>query len=127
MDVPEIESNETVTLEQCMTVKQGFYNSPDGKQLQISQGKTILYQYIEDGSITVHPTNTHCEGVSLPLHQGTIADQSLILTQIRFSMLREVYLRTRVGKTAAKNSRVSLTEKLIEKLVSQRSTGIFAG
>ena len=108
MDVPEIESNETVTLEQSMTVKKGFYNSPDGKQLQISQGKTILYQYIEDGSITVHPTNTHCEGVSLPLHQGTIADQSLILTQIRFSMLREVYLRTRVGKTAAKNSRVSL-------------------
>jgi len=108
MDVPEIESEVPVTLEQCMSVKKGFYNSPDGKRVQISPGETILYQYIEDGSITVHPTNTYCEGVSLPLHKGTIADQSLILTQIRFSMLREVYLRTRGGKTAAKHSRVSL-------------------
>jgi len=108
MDVPEIESKVPVTLEQCMSVKKGFYNSPDGKRVQISPGETILYQYIEDGSITVHPTNTYCEGVSLPLHKGTIADQSLILTQIRFSMLREVYLRTRGGKTAAKHSRVSL-------------------
>ena len=108
MDVPEIESEEPVTLEQCMSVKKGVYNSPDGKRVQISPGETILYQYIEDGSITVHPTNTYCEGVSLPLHKGTIADQSLILTQIRFSMLREVYLRTKGGKTAAKHSRVSL-------------------
>ena len=37
-----------------------------------------------------------------------MADQSLVLTQIRFSMLREVYLKTREGKTAAKYSRVSL-------------------
>ena len=56
----------------------------------------------------MHPTNTYCEGVSLPLHQGTIADQSLVLTQIRFSMICEVYLRTRSGKTAAKYSHVSL-------------------
>ena len=98
MDVPEIESDKPVTLEQCTTAKKGFYNSPDGKRVQISPGETILYQYIEDGSITVHPTNTYCEGVSLPLHQGTIADQSLVLTQICFSMLHEVYLRTRGGK-----------------------------
>ena len=74
----------------------------------LPHGETILYQYIEDGSITIHPTNTHCEGVSFPLHQGTIADQSLVLTQIRISMLSEAYLRTRGGKIAAKFSRVSL-------------------
>ena len=91
-----------------MTAKKGFYNSPDGKCMQISPGETILYQYIDDGSITIHPTNTHCEGVSFPLHQGTIADQSLVLTQIRISMLSEAYLRTRGGKIAAKFSRVSL-------------------
>jgi len=106
--IPEIEWDEPVTLEQCMTAKKGFYNSPDGKHMQISPGETILYQYIEDGSITVHPTNPYCEGVSLPLHQGTIADKSLVLTQIRFSMLREVYLRTRGREIAAKFSRVSL-------------------
>ena len=104
MDVPEIESDEPVTLEQCMSAKNGFYNSPDGKRVQIAPGETIRYQYIEDGSISVHPTNTFCEGVSLPLRKGTIADQSLVLTQIRFSMLREVYLRTRGGKTAVKHS-----------------------
>ena len=90
-------------LEQCMSAKKGFYNTPDGKPVSIAAGDTILY-----GSITVHPTNTYCEGVTLPLHQGTVADQTLILTQVRFSMLREVYLRTRGGKTAAKHSRISL-------------------
>ena len=108
MDIPEIERDEPVTLEQCMTAKKGFYNSPDGKHMQISPGETILYHYIEDGSITVHPTNNYCEGVSLPLHQGTIVDQSLVLTKIQFSMLCEVYLRTRGGKIASKFSRVSL-------------------
>jgi len=88
---------EPVTLEQCMSAKKGFYNAPDGKRVSIAAGKTILYQFIEDGSITVHPTNTYCEGVTLPLHQGTVADQTLILTQVRFSMLREVYLRSRGG------------------------------
>ena len=91
-----------------MSAKKGFYNTPDGKQVPIAPGETILYQFIEDGLITVQPTNTYCEGVSLPLHQGTVANQSLVLTQIRFSMLREVYLKTRGGKTAAKYSRVSL-------------------
>jgi len=46
MDVPEIESDEPVTLEQCMSAKKGFFNSPDGKRVQISPGETILYQYI---------------------------------------------------------------------------------
>ena len=108
MDVPEVEADEPVTLEKCMSAKKGFYNTPDGKRVSIAAGDTILYQFIEDGSITVHPTNTFCEGVSLPLHQGTVADQTLILTQVRFSMLHEVYLRMRGGKTAAKHSRVSL-------------------
>ena len=108
MDVPEIEGEEPVTLEQCMTAKKGFYNSPDGKKMKISPGETILYQYLEDGLITVHPTNTYCEGVSLPLHKSTMAGQSLVLSQIRFFMLREVYIRTKGGKTAVKFSRVSL-------------------
>ena len=55
MDVLEIESDEPATLEQCMTPKKGSYNLSDGKRVQISPGETILYQYIEDGSITVHP------------------------------------------------------------------------
>ena len=115
MDVPEIEADEPVTLEQCMSASKGWYNSPDGEKVKIAPGETILYQYIEDGSITVHPTNTYCQGVSLPLHRGTVADQSLILTQIRFSMIREVYLRTRDGKTAAKFSRVSLPSSCSKK------------
>ena len=88
MDVPEVEAEEAVTLEQCFATKKGSYTSPDGKKMRISPWETILYQFIEDGSITVHPTNTYCTGVSLPLHQGTMADESLVLTQVRFSMLR---------------------------------------
>jgi len=82
MDVPEVEREEPVSLEQCMEAKKGFFHYPDGKKLKISPGETVLYQFVEDGSITVHPTNTYCEGVSLPLHQGILADQSLILTQV---------------------------------------------
>ena len=108
MDLPEIEADKPVTLEQCMAAKKGFFRTPDGKQVPIAPGETVLYQYIEDGSITVHPTNTYCEGVSLPLPHGTVADQSLILTQVNFSMQREVDLKTRGGKTAAKYSRISL-------------------
>ena len=103
-----IKADEPVTLEQCMSAKKGFFKTPDRKRIPIAPGDSVLYQFIEDGSIMVHPTNTYCQGVSLPLHQGTVGDQSLVLTQIRFSMLREVYLKTRGGKTAAKYSRVSL-------------------
>ena len=49
IDVSEIAGEEPVTLEQCMTAKKGFYNSPDGNKMKISPGETILYQYIEDG------------------------------------------------------------------------------
>ena len=31
MDVPEIEADEPVTLEQCMSAKKGFFKTPDGK------------------------------------------------------------------------------------------------
>ena len=47
----------------------------------------------------MHPTNTYSQGVSLPVHKDTLADQSLVITHIRFSMLREVYIRSRGGKT----------------------------
>ena len=43
MDVPEIEADEPVTLEQCMSAKKGFYNTPDGKRVPITPGQTILY------------------------------------------------------------------------------------
>ena len=56
-----------------------------------------------------NPTNTYCQGMSLPLHQGTLAHQSLDLTQIKFSMLREVNIRARGGHTAAKFSRTALS------------------
>ncbi len=108
MDVPEVEEEEPVTLEQCLEARKGLYTSPNGKKVNISPGETILYQYVEDGSITVHPTNTYCQGCPSAFYKGTLADQSLILTQIQFSMLCEVYIRSRGGKTAAKFSRIAL-------------------
>lgn len=108
MDVPEVEAEQEVNLEECLVAKKGSYNSPDSKKMKISPGETIPYQYVEDGSITVHPTNTYCQGMSLLLNQGTLADQSLVLTQIKFSMLREVYIRTRGGQIAAKFSKIAL-------------------
>ena len=44
MDVPEIEADEPVTLEQCMSASKGWYNSPDGEKVKIAPGETILYQ-----------------------------------------------------------------------------------
>lgn len=103
MDVPEVKAEE-----QCLAVKKGSCNSPDGKKVKISPGETILYQYVEDGSITVHPKNSYCQGVSLPLLKGTLEDQSLVFTQIKFLMLRGGYIRTRGQTAAAKFSRIAL-------------------
>ena len=55
MDVPEIEADKPVTLEQCMSAKKEFFKTPDGKRIPIAPGDSILYQFIEDGSIKVHP------------------------------------------------------------------------
>ncbi len=115
MDVPEVEAEEPVTLEQCFAAKKGSYKSPDGKKMRISPGETIFYQFVEDGSIKVHPTNTYCTGVSLPLHQGTLGDESLVLTQIRFSMLREVFILKRGGQTVAEYSRIALPNSCNQK------------
>ena len=61
MDVPEVDEEEPVTLKQCLAAKKGSYNSPDGKKLKISPGETILYQYVEDGSIILQiPTARVC-------------------------------------------------------------------
>ena len=59
---------------------QHTYEASDGKILRIEPGD---YQFIEDGSITVLGYNTYCQGVKLQLHHSQIADESLVLTQIR--------------------------------------------
>jgi len=89
--------------------------TPDGKRMKIAPGETMLYQFIVDGSITVQSTNTYCSGVSLPLHQRTVADQSLVLTQVRFSLSKEIYLRSKEGRTAAQVFKDYCPKRLREK------------
>lgn len=61
MDVPEVEAEQEVTLDQCLAARnKGFYTARDGKKMKIAPGGTIIYQYVEDGSITLHLTNTYC-------------------------------------------------------------------
>ena len=67
----------------CKAASEPIRNESGDMQIHLFPDTVAeLYQYIEDGSITVHPRNTYCGGVSLPLHQGIIVDQSLVLTQI---------------------------------------------
>jgi len=65
--------------------------APDGKIMNVEMDEEILYQYVEDGSITVHPSYTYCTGVKLKIH-SQLADSSLVLTQIRFTIVRERFL-----------------------------------
>ena len=71
----------------------------------------MLYQYVEDGSITVLGYNTFCKGVKLQLHHSQIADQSLVLTQIRFTLDKEVLLRNKNGKMLTKQSRKTMPDE----------------
>ena len=71
----------------------------------------MLYQCIEDCSITVLGYNTFCQGVKLQLHNSQIADKSLVLTQIRFTLEKETFLRNTSGKMLAKISRRSVPDE----------------
>ena len=85
MDVPMVQGAQEVTLDQCIEARnKGICVALDGKRLKIAPGQDLLYQFVED---------TYCQGVSLPLHKGTLADESLVLTQIKFSLIKEIYIR----------------------------------
>ena len=83
MDVPEVEVSREVSVEECRKdYTQHTFEASDGKILRVEPGEVVLYQYVEDGSITVLGYNTYCKGVNLPLHHSQIAEQSLVLTQV---------------------------------------------
>ena len=66
MDVPEVEASKEVSVEECRKAyTQHTYEASDGKILRVEPGESVLYQFIEDGSITVLGYNTFCQGVKL--------------------------------------------------------------
>ena len=101
-----------MSVEECQKVyTQHTYEASDGKILRVEPGESMLYQFIEDGSITVVGYNTICQGVKLQLHHSQIADESLVLTQIRFTLDKEVFLRNKSGKMLAKQSRRAVPDE----------------
>ena len=59
MDVPEVELSILVTPSECLQArKQNKFIAPDGKTLNIVPGQSVVYAFVEDGSITVDSTNT---------------------------------------------------------------------
>ena len=112
MDVPEVEASREVSVEECRKAyTQHTFEASAGRLLRVEPGESVLYQYVEDGSITVLGYNTFCKGVKLQLHHSQIADESLVLTQIRFTLDKEVFLRNKQGKMMAKQSRKSVPEE----------------
>ena len=112
MDVPEVETSRSVSMEECnQAYTKHSFKASDGKILKIEPGEELLYQFVEDGSITVVGYNTFCSGVKLPLHHSQIAEQSLVLTQVRFTLDKEVFLRTKDGKMLARQKRQSLPDE----------------
>ena len=112
MDVPEVEISREVSMEECQKAyTKHTFEASDGKILRVEPGEVVLYQFVEDGSITVVGYNTYCKGVNLPLHQSQIAEESLVLTQVRFTLDKEVFLRTKDGKMLAKMRRQALPEE----------------
>ena len=103
-----VEGEELVTLEKCMAVKKGSYNSPDGKKMKISPGETILYQYVEDGSITVHPTNTYCQVCPFRYIKAPWQISPLSLPKSDFPCSVKFTSDQEEGKTAAKFSKIAL-------------------
>ena len=80
MDVPEVEASREVSVEECRKAyTQHTFEASNGKLLRVEPGESVLYQYVEDGSITVLWYNTFCQGVKLQLHHSQIADESLVL------------------------------------------------
>ena len=99
MDVPEVKASKEMSVDECRKAyMQHTYEASDGKILRIEPGDSVLYQFIEDGSITVLGYNTFCQGVKLQLHHSQLADKSLALTQIRFIQEKETFLRNKSGK-----------------------------
>ena len=112
MDVLEAEVSREVSVEECLKAyMQHTFEASDGKLLRVEPGESVLYQYVEDGFITVLGYNTFCKGVKLQLHHSQIADQFLVLTQIRFTLDKEVFLRSKKGKMLAKQSRKSVPDE----------------
>ena len=112
MDVPEVETSRGVSMEECrQAYTKHTFKASDGKVLKVEPGEELLYQFVEDGSITVLGYNTYCKGVNLPLHHTQIAEQSLVLTQVRFTLDKEVFLRTKDGKMLARQRRQALPEE----------------
>ena len=59
MSVPEIEVEISVSPQVCQkALREKQFVAPDGKIMDVKMDEEILYQYVEDGSITVHPSNT---------------------------------------------------------------------
>ena len=80
MDVLEAEVSREVSVEECLKAyMQHTFEASDGKLLRVEPGESVLYQYVDDGSITVLWYNTFCQGVKLQLHHSQIADESLVL------------------------------------------------
>ena len=112
MDVPEVEIAKDVSVEECRKAyTEHIFAAPDGKSLKVEPGDSVLYQFIEDRSITVHRYNTYCQGVILQLHHSQMAEESLVLTQIRFTLEKETFLRNKSGKMLAKISRRSVPDE----------------
>ena len=62
MDVPEVEVSREVSVEECRKAyTQHTFEASDGKILKVEPGEVVLYQYVEDGSITVLGYNTYCK------------------------------------------------------------------
>ena len=66
MDVPEVKASQEVSLEECKRASlKNEYVAGDCKVLRVTPGDSVLYQFVEDGSITVNSFNTYCLGVGL--------------------------------------------------------------
>lgn len=111
MSVPEIEVGINVSPQICQkALREKQFMAPDGKMLSVDLDEELLYQYVEDGSITVQESNTYCTGVRLKLH-SQLADESLVLTQIRFTIKRERFLEDKDGRISAEFKRVQLPKE----------------
>ena len=72
----------------------------------------LVYQYVEDGSLTVQESNTFCTGVRLKIH-SQLADYSLVLTQKQFTITRERFLEDKDGIISAEFKRITLPRSVI--------------
>ena len=67
----------------------------DSQVVLVEVGETILYQFVEDISITIDAHNTYCSTVKLRIKQQQLYDETLVLTlnlHLRFKVKKEVFL-----------------------------------